>query len=323
VKLLGFGLVRLYGLEEKPEGALAKLPSGMLEYLAPELMRGGSPEGRADLYGLGALLYEMVTGVPPYAGSREAVERKKQAPPQSPRLFRPDLSADLEQLILRLLDPEPGRRPGSVGEVATELEGLSRTLGPAELAISTHNDDERRRVRREAAFRVIAVLEAEVTGGPQLLDADAIMSGGEGAAGGDASRRSSDRRNKRTSTRPPPPPPSPNGSGAALAMTPMTSAGGALPSFAPPMPMGRALSGPSVLTSALGPAGHLAPPAPALGGGVLARYGVAPGTANPGRRRVRGLLVLALVAATAALAVKLWGGGSDAPPPSASGSSGR
>jgi eukaryotic-like serine/threonine-protein kinase len=325
VKLLGFGLGRLVGLDEKPEAALAKLPSGMIEYLGPELMRGVTGDARADLYGLGALLYEMVTGVPPYAGSREAVERKKQTPPQSPRLFRPDLSADLEQLILRLLDPEPGKRPASAGEASAALEALAGTLGPSEIAPSSHKDDERRRVRREAAFRAISDLASEATGGPQLLEGQG--QGQDQGQGDDQPRTLSGigpssnigpaaRSERRAPRRTPPPPPAAalaNGNGAAhgaLAVAPALATA-PLPAFAPPPhPVGRKTgslpSGPSVITSALSPPA----PAPALGGAVLARYGVAP-AASPGgkpRRRVRLYLMLALVAATAALAIKVFSG---------------
>ena len=114
------------------------------------------------MYGAGALLYELVTGVPPYAGSREALERKKQSPPQSPRLFRPDLSPEIEQLLLRLLDPDPAQRPPSIAELSSELATLAEQAGPGDIDVPTPRDEERRRQRREAAFRAIAELAVGV-----------------------------------------------------------------------------------------------------------------------------------------------------------------
>jgi len=300
VKLLGFGLGRLYAVEDPAnrQGGTSRLPSGVVEYVAPEVLRGAASDARVDVYGTGALLYELVTGVPPYAGSREALERKKQSPPQSPRLFRPDLSPEIESLLLRLLDPDPAKRPPSIAELSSELAALAEQAGPGDIDVPTPRDEERRRQRREAAFRAIAELSSESTAGPQLLESMLA-----GQAGGGAARL------ERRPTRPPPLPP---GAGANLAAAVAAMPGGLV--APPPMPMGRALSAPAILTSALAPLpptpGAAPPPAPMLGGGMLSRYGVHP--ADAGKRRVRTMVLVALVAiagVAAVMAVRSSGSG--------------
>ena len=240
VKLLGFGLGRLYAVEDPAnrqggQGGSSRLPSGVVEYVAPEVLRGAASDARVDVYGTGALLYELVTGVPPYAGSREALERKKQSPPQSPRLFRPDLSADIETLLLRLLDPDPAKRPPSIAELSSELGALAEQAGPGDIDVPTPRDEERRRQRREAAFRAIAELASEATAGPQLLES---MLAGQGGPG-------------RSDRRPGRPPPTPMGAGGNLAAAVAAVPGGL--TAPPPLPMGRGLSAPAILTSAMAP----------------------------------------------------------------------
>jgi hypothetical protein len=283
VKLLGFGVTRLYGLTERPLAALVKLPTGILEYLAPEVLRGVTIDPRGDLYGVGALLYEMVTGVPPYAGSREAVERKKQAPPQSPRFFRPDLSPEIESLILRLLAPDASDRPDTAAAVLAAIEPLARAAGPGELPGAGESDEARRRARRQAAFRAIAELAGEVTAGPTLLEA---MIAGTAATSAAVALGPAP-----AVSRPAVPPP--------LPVRPALS-GAAEISGPPPRSELAEASSPAIWTSAVGmPEASPARPTarPALGG-MLAHYGQQPDAAP--RKRVRILTALVVAAAVAA-----------------------
>jgi serine/threonine protein kinase len=95
----------------------------VIDYMAPELTDGGCADEGADLYSLGATIYEMATGRPPFAGTREEIlAASRSGPPAS--LERDDLPEALHDLVFRLLAPERDERPASAADVVEELEGL-------------------------------------------------------------------------------------------------------------------------------------------------------------------------------------------------------
>jgi serine/threonine protein kinase len=81
------------------------------------------PTSGADLYSLGATMYEMAAGHPPFAGTREEILAARRAGPPPP-LRRDDLLEALRDLIFSLLSPEPEQRPASAAEVIERLEGI-------------------------------------------------------------------------------------------------------------------------------------------------------------------------------------------------------
>lgn len=103
VKLTDFGLARMV------EGGGGITASGMTvgtpAYMSPEQCQGLPVDGRSDIYSLGIVLYEVVTGYLPFTVSRisEAVEKHVYAQPPSPRTVAPDLPVAAESIILRCL----------------------------------------------------------------------------------------------------------------------------------------------------------------------------------------------------------------------------
>ena len=104
----------------------------VIDYMAPELADGKSADERADLYSLGATLYELCQGRPPSAGTREEILAAHRTGPP-PVLERDDLPEALRDLVFGLLAPEPGQRPASAAEVLGRLEGIrtARTVRDA------------------------------------------------------------------------------------------------------------------------------------------------------------------------------------------------
>ena len=105
----------------------AGLMVGTVSYMPPEQAMGGEVSPRSDLYSLGAMLYELVTGRPPFIGDESVaiITQHLNTPPVAPSWHVPDLPVGLETLILRLLEKDPGKRPASASEVRAALTGAA------------------------------------------------------------------------------------------------------------------------------------------------------------------------------------------------------
>src|SRR5205823_7305969 len=99
---------------------------GTPKYMAPEQAMGQEADERSDLYSLGATLYEIITGRPPFVGQDAVaiITQLLNTPPVAPSWHRPDCPPALEALILRLLEKDPARRPQTAGEVLQALSSL-------------------------------------------------------------------------------------------------------------------------------------------------------------------------------------------------------
>jgi tetratricopeptide (TPR) repeat protein len=123
VKVGDFGLALAVDLSRLTnEGMMV----GTYYYMPPEQAMGGATTARADLYSLGAMLYEMVTGRPPFTGDDmvAVIGQHINTPPVSPNWHRPDLPPALAALIMKLLEKDPQKRPASATEVLETLEAI-------------------------------------------------------------------------------------------------------------------------------------------------------------------------------------------------------
>ena len=100
-----------------------------VSYMPPEQAMGGEVTPRADLYSLGAMLYEMITGRPPFLGddSVAIIGQHINTPPVAPTWHNGQCPRPLEALILRLLAKDPNERPESAADVLAALDGLDLT----------------------------------------------------------------------------------------------------------------------------------------------------------------------------------------------------
>ncbi len=141
VKIGDFGLAMVSDVSRLTrEGMMV----GTVSYMPPEQAMGGEITEKADLYSLGAMLYEMVTGRPPFVGddSIAIIGGHINTPPVSPTWHRSDLPPSLETLILQLLEKDPEKRPASAKDVYAALESIeaSKEKEPtAETARPTEN----------------------------------------------------------------------------------------------------------------------------------------------------------------------------------------
>lgn len=123
VVLLDFGLAHAYTTSQH------KQRGGTLLYAAPELLRGRSEDVRTDLYSLGAVLFEVVTGRPPVTGesTQRIIHSILHDHPPRPDEINPDVHPRLSEIILRLVRKDASLRYQSASEVAIELEALIGT----------------------------------------------------------------------------------------------------------------------------------------------------------------------------------------------------
>ena len=128
VKILDFGLAKLSG-----SGGLTRSGTtlGTVAYMAPEQIRGADVDRRADLWALGAVLYEMLTGRPAFDGERDvtimhAILHEDPAPV---RALAPGVPPRLEELLGRLLAKERDARLGSAAEARNELAAIKTRSG--------------------------------------------------------------------------------------------------------------------------------------------------------------------------------------------------
>ena len=148
VKLLDFGIAKVTGGEVDDGAQLTKLGQtvGTLEYMAPEQIIGASCEPRSDIYQLGVLMFEMVTGRRPFAGAVDPTAMitalLTQVPPVPSTLCMMTLPPALDDLILRCLEREPEHRFGSVRELSAEIARVLGLADPAMLVIPADTVDE-------------------------------------------------------------------------------------------------------------------------------------------------------------------------------------
>jgi len=142
IRILDFGLAR--SVEEKGITA-GRAMLGTAEYMSPEQAEGEKADNRSDIYALGVILFEMVTGRTPFEGDSalSVALKHKTEPPPDPRQFNPAVPERLRQVILKCLEKNKEKRFQTVEELASELETLEkeypteeRMLRPKRPAIS-------------------------------------------------------------------------------------------------------------------------------------------------------------------------------------------
>ncbi len=165
-KLTDFGLARSIATRVTSEGTIM----GTVFYLAPELALGQDFDGRADLYALGVMLYELTTGRLRFAADDPVavISQHLHAPVVPPRAKNPDIPPALDTLIARLLSKAPEDRPASATEVIRLLEQpdiLDMDAPPAEELSVLERIELGRMVGREHETREVRSLWGKALSG--------------------------------------------------------------------------------------------------------------------------------------------------------------
>ena len=120
VKVADFGIARL----ASTQNTLTRETLGSVHYISPEQAKGGHIDARTDIYSLGVVMYEMLTGRLPFEGDSAvsvAIQHISSIP-LSPREINPDIPVGLENITMRAMSPDPDRRYRSADEMLADLE---------------------------------------------------------------------------------------------------------------------------------------------------------------------------------------------------------
>ena len=132
VKILDFGIAKMKEANAGGVQTQAGTIMGTVAYMSPEQARGEQVDGRSDLYSVGIMLYQMITGEVPFQGksSMELLKKQIEQPPPPPRSKRRDVPVELERVILKALEKKKTDRYPDARTFAQALEAC-RGLGEA------------------------------------------------------------------------------------------------------------------------------------------------------------------------------------------------
>jgi serine/threonine-protein kinase len=146
VKVLDFGIAKFFAGHDDDENALVHKSSviGTPRYMSPEQHNGNELTPATDVYSLGVILYEMLTGMVPFSGSTPAEIAEKHAndTPHSPREIVAAIPEDVERIVLHALEKQPSDRPANGAEFRRELLETAERLGLEHHAIKSAPDIE-------------------------------------------------------------------------------------------------------------------------------------------------------------------------------------
>jgi len=154
VKVTDFGIARAGTSQMTETGSIV----GTAQYLSPEQARGGEVDPRSDLYSLGIVLYELLTGKTPFEGETpvEIAMKHLSNAPKPPSKLRPDIPPELDMVVLRALAKSPDDRYQSADEMEADLERVARGARVS----ATTSDTATQVLRRPAAAAAAAAASA-------------------------------------------------------------------------------------------------------------------------------------------------------------------
>jgi TolB-like protein/predicted Ser/Thr protein kinase len=162
-QIMDFGLARLAssgGLAEKGPA------EGTPAYIAPEQIENRTVDHRADLYSLGVVLYEMVTGHPPFRASSAAglVHKHLTQSPRNPRDVNPDIPSELARIIMKCLKKQPEKRYQNAAEMLVDLDRLEKAVSTGHIPVLSDDPPHEKKTAMSSYRALIIRLAAGIAG---------------------------------------------------------------------------------------------------------------------------------------------------------------
>ena len=125
-KVADFGIAQLGDTSEDPDDSEEAV--GSIHYISPEQARGEAVDARSDIYSLGVVMYEMLTGKLPFDGDSVAEVAVKHftVVPEAPTSINPEIPPELEEITLHAMQPDPNERYHSIDEMLADLEDFRK-----------------------------------------------------------------------------------------------------------------------------------------------------------------------------------------------------
>lgn len=161
IKVADFGIASLENTVEENNGETV----GSVHYIAPEQARGEAPDARSDIYSLGIVMYEMLTGKLPYVGNSdvEVAVKHMNTDPVTPRDIVPSIPEELERICLKAMNSNIDERYQTASEMLADLEQYkaqslaAHVLEDSEAVLIDSEEPPRRRAQRSRRSKKIAL----------------------------------------------------------------------------------------------------------------------------------------------------------------------
>jgi serine/threonine-protein kinase len=166
VKLIDFGIAGQQGARRLTFAKLSNL-MGTPDYISPEQVKGKRGDGRSDIYSVGVMLYEMLTGEVPFKGENPfaVMNERLLNYPVPPRELDPSITPELQEIIYRAIERDPSNRYAHARDMASDLLHQDK-VGVSEDRLELHNWKQRRSplYRKVLFYAMLALIPVVVFG---------------------------------------------------------------------------------------------------------------------------------------------------------------